>query len=79
MRWDCFDFQRVSRTAVRFVGFGVFGQQSVVEEDIGSSYFEMTTMWPNKTPEPTAESAFSFAPEVRVRHAAVRLWLSLFR
>jgi len=34
---------------------------------------------PNKTPEPTAESAFRLAQEIQVRHAAVRLWLSYFR
>ena len=38
--------------------------------------FSMTTMWPNKSPEPTAVGACSSAVAV---HVASRRWLSFFR
>ena len=37
---------------------------------------EMTIVWPNKSPEPTAVGAFSSAVAV---HVASRRWLSFFR
>ena len=42
-------------------------------------FLSFMTLMPNKTLEPTAESTGRLAQEVRVRHTAVRLWLSFFR
>ena len=39
-------------------------------------YRDMTFLWPNKSPEPTAAAAFSSAVAV---HAASRRWLSFLR